>query len=58
MYDATELNSRLSLQSEYVQRVATRIQHHREVMGKLRSLRREFTLRRQQVTPGWGWGSK
>jgi hypothetical protein len=52
MYDATE-QDRLTLQSEYVQRVATRIQHHKEVIGKLRSLRRELTLRRQSVMPGW-----
>ena len=52
MYDATA-QDRLSLQSEYVQRVALRIQRHREVLGKARSLRRELTIRRQQVTPGW-----
>jgi len=52
MYDATA-SDRRSLQSEYVQRVATRIQRHREVIGKLRSLRRELTIRRQGVIPGW-----
>jgi hypothetical protein len=52
MYDATA-QDRASLQSEYVQRVATRIQHHREVIGKLRSLSRELTIRRQGVVPGW-----
>jgi hypothetical protein len=52
MYDATA-QDRQSLQSEYVQRVATRIQRHREVLGKMRSLRRELTIRRQQVIPGW-----
>jgi len=52
MYDATAQDRR-SLQSEYVQRVALRIQRHREILGKARSLRRELTLRRQQVTPGW-----
>jgi Domain of Unknown Function (DUF349) len=52
MYDATE-EDRRSLQAEYAQRVATRIQHHQEVFGKLRSLRRELTLRRQGVIPGW-----
>ena len=52
MYDATA-QGRQSLQSEYVQRVATRIQRHREVIGKLRSLRRELTIRRQGVIPGW-----
>ena len=52
MYDSTA-QDRLSLQSEYVQRVALRIQRHREILGKARSLRRELTLRRQHVTPGW-----
>ena len=52
MYDATA-QDRQSLQSEYVQRVATRIQRHREVLGKMRSFRRELTMRRQQVIPGW-----
>jgi hypothetical protein len=52
MYDATT-HDRLSLQSEYVQRVALRIQRHREILGKARSLRRELTMRRQQVIPGW-----
>jgi Domain of Unknown Function (DUF349) len=52
MYDATAQDRR-SLQSEYVQRVANRIQRHREVIGKLRSLRRELTIRRQGVIPGW-----
>jgi len=52
MYDATA-QDRLSLQSEYVQRVAERIQRHREVLGKARSLRRELTMRRQHVIPGW-----
>jgi Domain of Unknown Function (DUF349) len=52
MYDATG-QDRLALQSEYAQRVATRVQRHREVIGKLRALRRELTLRRQKVMPGW-----
>jgi uncharacterized protein DUF349 len=52
MYDATAQDRR-SLQSEYVQRVAERIQRHREALGKARSLRRELTIRRQQVIPGW-----
>jgi hypothetical protein len=52
MYDATA-QDRLSLQSEYVQRVALRIQRHREILGKARSLRRELTMRRQHVIPGW-----
>lgn len=52
MYDATA-QDRVSLQSEYVQRVAVRIQRHREVIGKLRSLRRDSTIRRQGVVPGW-----
>jgi hypothetical protein len=52
MYDATAQDRR-SLQSEYVQRVADRIQRHREVLGKARSLRRELTMRRQHVIPGW-----
>jgi hypothetical protein len=52
MYDATA-QDRSSLQSDYVQRVAMRIQRHREVIGKLRSMRRELTLRRHDVTPGW-----
>lgn len=52
MYDATAQDRR-SLQSEYVQRVAERIQRHREVLGKARSLRRELTMRRQHVIPGW-----
>ena len=52
MYDATA-QDRLSLQSEYVQRAAERIQRHREVLGKARSLRRELTMRRQHVIPGW-----
>jgi Domain of Unknown Function (DUF349) len=52
MYEATE-EDRRSLQSEYLQRVEERIHHHREVIGKLRSLRRELTLRRQSVMPGW-----
>jgi Domain of Unknown Function (DUF349) len=52
MYDATQ-QDRMSLQTEYVQRVALRIQHHREVLGKARSLRRELTMRRQHVIPGW-----
>jgi hypothetical protein len=52
MYDATT-EDRRSLQLEYVQRVAERVQHHREVIGKLRSLRRELTMRRQHVIPGW-----
>jgi hypothetical protein len=36
-----------------VQRVAERIQRHREILGKSRSLRRELTIRRQHVIPGW-----
>jgi hypothetical protein len=52
MYDATQ-QDRLSLQSEYFQRVALRVQRHREVLGKARSLRRELTMRRQHVIPGW-----
>lgn len=52
MYEATE-EDRRSLQSEYLKRVEERIHHHREVIGKLRSLRRELTLRRQSVMPGW-----
>ena len=52
MYDATAQNRR-SLQSDYVQRLATRIQRHRETLGKLKSRRRELTIRRQGVTPGW-----
>ena len=52
MYDATA-QDRASLQSEYVQRLATRIQQHREALGKLRSARRELTIRRHAVIPGW-----
>lgn len=52
MYDATA-KDRLALQSEYFQRVAERIQRHREILGKARSLRRELTMRRQHVIPGW-----
>jgi hypothetical protein len=51
-YDATQ-EDRRSLQAAYVRRVEERIQRHREVIGKLRSLRRELTLRRGKVMPGW-----
>jgi len=52
VYDATA-QDRLALQSEYFQRVALRVQRHREILGKARSLRRELTMRRQHVIPGW-----
>ncbi|HEV2944987.1 MAG TPA: DUF349 domain-containing protein [Solirubrobacteraceae bacterium] len=51
-YDATQ-EDRRSLQAAYVRRVEERVQRHREVIGKLRSLRRELTLRRGKVMPGW-----
>jgi Domain of Unknown Function (DUF349) len=37
----------------YASRVEERIQRHREAIGKLRSLRRELTLRRQSAVPDW-----
>jgi Domain of Unknown Function (DUF349) len=52
LYDATA-QDRTSLQSEYVQRLTTRIRQHREALGKLRSARRELTIRRHAVIPGW-----
>jgi len=52
MYEATE-EDRRALGAEYLQRVEARIQSHREAIGKLRSHRRELTLRRQSVMPGW-----
>ena len=52
MYAATE-EDRLSRHSEYIQRVLARIQRHREVIGKLRALRRELMLRRRKIMPGW-----
>jgi hypothetical protein len=52
MYDATA-EDRAALQAEYLDRVTLRIQHHREILGKSRSLRRELTMRRQHVIPGW-----
>jgi hypothetical protein len=52
MYDATA-EDRNRRQADYVQRVHERIHHHREVIGKLRSQRRELMLRRRAVVPGW-----
>ena len=52
MYNATA-EDRRGRQSEYVQRVEERIRRHREVMGKLRAQRRELTIRRRGLMPGW-----
>ena len=52
MYDATA-EDRRSLQSEYIQRVSERIQHHRETIDKLKSQKRELALRRRGLMPGW-----
>jgi hypothetical protein len=52
MYEATA-EDRRSHQAEYVRAVEERIQHHRETIGKLRALRRELTLRRRGIQPGW-----
>jgi hypothetical protein len=52
MYNATA-EDRRGRQSEYVQRVEERIVRHREVIGKLRAQRRELTLRRRGLMPGW-----
>lgn len=52
MYDATA-EDRRGRQSEYVQRVEERIRRHREVIGKLRAQRRELTIRRRGLMPGW-----
>jgi hypothetical protein len=52
MYNATAQDRR-GRQSEYVQRVEERIRRHREVIGKLRAQRRELTIRRGGLMPGW-----
>jgi Domain of Unknown Function (DUF349) len=52
MYNATA-EDRRGRQSEYVQRVEARIIGHREMIGKLKSQRRELALRRRGLMPGW-----
>jgi Domain of Unknown Function (DUF349) len=52
MYNATA-EDRRGRQSEYVQRVEERIIGHREMIGKLRAQRRELTIRRKGLMPGW-----
>ena len=52
MYNATA-EDRRGRQSEYVQRVEARIIGHREMIGKLRAQRRELTIRRKGLMPGW-----
>ena len=52
MYNATA-EDRRGRQSEYVQRVEERIIGHREMIGKLKSQRREIALRRRGLMPGW-----
>jgi hypothetical protein len=52
MYNATA-EDRRGRQSEYVQRVEERIVGHREMIGKLRAQRRELTIRRKGLMPGW-----
>jgi hypothetical protein len=52
MYNATA-EDRRGRQSEYVQRVEARIIGHREMIGKLKAQRRELTIRRKGLMPGW-----
>jgi len=50
---AAAAEDRRERQSEYVQRVEARIVGHREMIGKLRAQRRELTIRRKGLMPGW-----
>jgi len=50
---AATAEDRRGRQSEYVQRVEERIVGHREMIGKLRAQRRELTIRRKGLMPGW-----
>jgi hypothetical protein len=52
MYEATAAD-RCARQGEYAQRVEERIRENREAIGRLRAERRELTIRRRAVIPGW-----